>query len=126
MGIYLYPKVSYPRGLELYHTAARLREDCFCYLSLESVLSEAGVISQQMLGWITVITGGRSGTIGCGARGTIEFIHTKKKFETVNRQLCYDARYKLWRASVQLALHDMKSARRPMDLIDWEAANEFI
>lgn len=123
-GIYLYPKSGYRKGLELYQTAARLREDTFCYLSLESVLSEEGIISQIPFGWITLMTGGRSGVINCGRRGNIEFIHTKKSPESVSPLLVYDRRYRLWRARVSLALEDMKAARRSMDLVDWEAVNE--
>jgi hypothetical protein len=125
-GIYLYPRAAYPRGYELYHTAARLRENVFCYLSMESILSEAGIISQIPLNWIVLKTGGRSGIIDCGDWGHIEFIHTKKRPEHLSSFLNYDYRYKLWRAEPELALRDMRNAKRSMDLIDWEAAHEFI
>jgi hypothetical protein len=125
-GIYLYPKAPYPKGCELYHTAARLRCDTFCYLSLESVLSEHGIISQIPLGWITLMTSGRAGIFDCGKWGSIEFIHTKKDPAALCEKLHFDARYKLWCASVPLALQDMKAAKRQTDLIDWEAAGEFI
>jgi hypothetical protein len=121
-GIYLYPKSNYPKGFELYHTAARLRDSTFCYLSLESVLSEAGIISQIPLGWITLMTGGRSGLIDCGNWGHIEFIHTKKMPGQLAPFLTYDSRYRLFRADVPLALRDMRSAKRSTDLIDWDAA----
>jgi hypothetical protein len=138
-GLYLYPRAGHEKGFELYHAASRLREESFCYLSLESVLSEAGLISQIPLGWITVMTGGRSGIIPCGIRksgtfapagpgggfrGSIEYIHTKKRFEDVEPFLTYDRRYRLWRASERLALKDMRAAKRPMDLIDQGAAHE--
>jgi hypothetical protein len=123
-GIYLYPKAGYPKGLELYHAAARLREECFCYLSLESLLSEAGIISQIPLGWITLMTAGRSGIINCGSWGSIEFIHTKRSFEALSSRLFYDKQRRLWRAAPALALEDMRIAKRPMDLIDWDAARE--
>jgi predicted transcriptional regulator of viral defense system len=123
--LYLYPKVRRRKGFELYHAASRLREENFCYLSLESVLSEEGLISQIPLGWITVMTAGRSGIIPCGAWGSIEYIHTKKRFAGMEPFLTYDNRYRLWRASVRLALKDMRFAKRPMDLVDQEAAHEF-
>ena len=125
-GVYLYPNAGYSKGFELYHTAVRLRENTFCYLTMESILSEAGIISQIPLNWITLMTGGRSGIIHCGDWGHIEFIHTKKKPEHISSFLVYDYRYKLWRASPALALQDMRNAKRSMDLIDWEAAREFI
>jgi hypothetical protein len=117
-GIYLYPRSRRQKGFELYHTAARLRERDLSYLSLESVLSEAGRISQIPLGWITLMTRGRSGIIHCGSWGAIEFIHTRKKPEAIMPELIYDERYRLWRASVPLALRDMRDAKRPMDLVE--------
>jgi hypothetical protein len=125
-GIYVYPRSGYRKGFELYHAAARLRDNTFCYLSLESVLSEAGIISQIPLGWITLMTGGRSGVINCGDWGHIEFIHTKKSPDQLWPLLIYDSRYRLFRAAVPLALWDMRSAKRSMDLINWEMVDESV
>lgn len=125
-GLYLYPKVEFPAGLVLYHAAARLRASDFNYLSLESVLSDAGVISQIPMNWITLMSSGRSYIFGCGNFGHVEFIHTKKSPEQVESQISYDPRCRLWRASVDLALRDMVQARRNMDLVDREAARELI
>jgi len=125
-GLYLYPKVAYPAGLLLYHAASRLRAHDFKYLSLESVLSDAGVISQVPMNWITLMSSGRSYTFDCGDYGHIEFIHTKKSPGRLESQMQYDLRCRLWRASVVLALQDMKQTRRSMDLVDWEVAREFI
>jgi hypothetical protein len=123
-GLYFAPGAGRPRGVELYYAAARLREESFSYLSLESVLAEEGLISQIPLGWITLMTGGRSGIIPCGPWGSIEYIHTKKCFEDVEPFLTYDRRFHLWRASVPLALRDMRVARRPMDLVEQEGLHE--
>ena len=125
-GIYLYPRVSYPTGLVLFHTAAKLRADCFNYLSLETVLSDVGVISQIPLNWITLMSSGRSHIVSCGEFGHIEYIHTKRRPTDVVDQLIYDQDCHLWRASVNLALKDMKLTRRSTDLIDWEAASEYL
>lgn len=125
-GVYLYDRVAYPRGDVLFHTAARLRADCFNYISLETVLSDAGVISQVPINWITVMTSGRGGTISCGTWGTIEFVHTRKRPDAVQDQLTYDRRCRLWRASVGLALQDMRDTRRNMDLVDRSLADELV
>jgi hypothetical protein len=125
-GVYLYPRVKYPAGLVLFHTAAKLRADAFNYLSLETVLSDAGVISQIPLNWITLMSSGRSHIIDCGNLGHIEFIHTKRSPADVEEQLSYDSDCRLWRASVGLALLDMKLTRRNTDLVDWSIADEFI
>ncbi|MBV5339345.1 MAG: hypothetical protein J0665_07260 [Deltaproteobacteria bacterium] len=125
-GLYLYPKVNYQQGLLLYHAAARLRAGEFTYISLESALSDAGVISQIPINWITLMTSGRSGIISCGAFGHIEYIHTKRRPENLAVHLTYDTRCHLWRASVKLALVDINLTRRSTDLIDMEAAHEFV
>ena len=123
-GLYLYPKVKFPHGLLLYHAAARLRADAFNYISLETALSDSGVISQVPINWITLMSSGRSNVIRCGDWGTIEFVHTAQKPAHLQLELEYDRRCHLWRASVALALRDMKAAKRNLDLIDWSVVNE--
>ncbi len=116
-GIYLYPVKGYPSGLLLYRVAARLRAHEFNYISLESALSDSGIISQIPLSWITLMSSGRSHTVDCGKWGHIEFIHTKKTVAQLVPDLSYDKKCGLWRASVNLALQDMKFTRRNTDLI---------
>lgn len=123
-GIYLYPTVDYPQGVLLYHAAALLRAGDLNYISLETALSDAGVISQIPFNWITIMSSGRSNVVRCGDFGTIEFIHTSKKAEALVGQLVYDERCHLWRAKVKLALRDMKITRRNSDLIDWAVDDE--
>lgn len=125
-GLYLYPRVPYEAGLLLFHAAARLRAGMFNYISLETALSDAGVVSQIPHNWITVMSSGRSNVIKCGKFGTIEFVHTRKRPAYLGDQLTYDERCRMWRASVALALKDMKAARRDMSLIDWNVAHEFV
>ena len=125
-GLYFYPKVSYESGLILYHAAARLRAHEFNYISLESVLSDAGVISQIPMNWITLMSSGRSNIINCGTWGHIEFIHTQNSPTSLACQLTYDSHCHLWRASVTQAIKDMKQTRRNTDLIDWDFAHELI
>ena len=123
-GIYLYPPAYVSDGLILFHTARKLRADHFNYISLETALSDAGVVSQLLQGWITIMSSGRSNRVDCGRHGTIEFIHTKKRPNDLAERLSYDARCHLWRASVGLAIDDMRDARRDLDLIEWEAIHE--
>lgn len=125
-GLYLYPRTSFPGGSVLYRAAAKLRAGYFNYISLESALSDAGVISQIPLQWITLMSGGRSTIVRCGKWGTIEFVHTAKKPEAVAERLLYDDRCGLWRAPVSLAIEDMKACRRSLDLVDWSVVNELV
>lgn len=125
-GLYLYERIDFPRGQVLFHAAARLRADTFNYISLETALSDAGVISQAPINWITLMSAGRSNVISCGSWGTIEFVHTGKRPETVAERLHYDARCHLWRASIGLAVQDMRATRRSLDLVDWSAVHESV
>ena len=125
-GLYAYKPMIYSQGLLLFHVAAYLRSNEFNYISLETVLSDAGVISQIPINYISIMTSGRSSKISCGKFGTIEFVHTQQKPIDVMDQLVYDADCRLWRATVSLALKDMKNTRRNCDLIDWDVADEFI
>ena len=89
------------------------------------VLRDVGVISQVPMNWVTLMSSVCSQSIECRNFGTIEFIHTKKRASDLGEQLAYDSRCRLWRASVALAIKDMKATRRSLDLIDWEPAREF-
>jgi hypothetical protein len=115
-----------PRGYILFHVAALLRAHTFNYISLETVLSDAGVISQMPMNRIFLMSSGRSHIVPCGDFGAIEFVHTNQKPAQIMTQLSYDENARLWRASVSQALRDMKMTHRNSDLIDWDMANEFI
>ena len=125
-GLYLYSQPDCEQGLLLFHAAARLRAGEFNYISLETVLSDAGVISQVPVNWITLMSSGRRNIIRCGAWGTIEFVHTSRKPAELRDNLNYDARCRMWRASVSLAMRDMRLTRRTMDLVNREAAHELV
>jgi hypothetical protein len=97
-----------------------IRADKFNYISLETALSNAGVISQIPMNYISIMSSGRSSIISCGAFGTIEFVHTNQKPNELVHQLIYDKQCGLWRATVALALRDMKATHRQCDLINWD------
>ncbi|MES2615203.1 MAG: type IV toxin-antitoxin system AbiEi family antitoxin domain-containing protein [Bdellovibrionota bacterium] len=125
-GIYVYRRAIPRNGLLLFNVAALLRANDFNYVSLETILSDVGIISQIPMHSISIMSSGRSSIISCGEFGTIEFIHTKQRPTDVMKSLEYDVDCKLWRANVALALRDMKATHRNCDLIDWDTANEFI
>lgn len=116
-GLYLYPRVAYPQGQVLFHAAARLRAHQFNYLSLETVLSDAGLISQIPMQWITLMSSGRTSTVPCSSFGSIEFVHTRQTPQSLALELTFDGRCRLWRASTALALRDMRQTRRNLDLV---------
>lgn len=125
-GLYLYEPAAPNNGLLLFHAAARLRATQFNYISLETALSDCGVISQIPINWITLMSSGRSSRIACGRWGTIEFVHTRQSPDALQNRLSYDARCRLWRADASQALRDMRAARRDLSLIDWSAADELV
>ena len=125
-GIYYYPQSDYPTGNLLYHAAARLRSGEFHYLSLESALSEHGVISQIPFNWISLMTSGRSNIVDCGDYGNIEFVHTAQRPQDVLKQLTYDPDRRLWIASIQQAMRDLKTTRRCLDLVNAEVLNDLV
>jgi predicted transcriptional regulator of viral defense system len=125
-GLYAYKSSVHSYGFLLFHAAAYLRSNAFNYISLETLLSDAGVISQIPINCITIMSSGSSNKIVCGRFGTIEFIHTAQKPTAIMDQLTYDKECRLWRASISLALRDMKRTHRNCDLIDWEVVDELI
>ncbi|MEX0618619.1 MAG: hypothetical protein WDZ76_01525 [Pseudohongiellaceae bacterium] len=77
-GVYLYA-LSQSRGSDtVEHIARALRRGEYNYVSLESALSEYGVISQVPVDRLTVMTTGRKGEYPTPF-GTIEFTHTKRR-----------------------------------------------
>jgi hypothetical protein len=125
-GLYMYEKAGPDRGLVLSHAVAKLRPLGLNYLSLETVLSDAGVISQIPMNRIMVMSSGRSGVIDCGNWGSIEFVRTRQQPDELVGNLEYDPRARLWRASVKQALRDMRATHRSLNLIDWKVAHEFV
>lgn len=125
-GVYAMPGDASRIADLLARIAARLRAHQFNYISLETALSDAGVISQVPVNRLTLMSSGRSNVIPCGVYGTIEFVHTRKTARDVAEQLAYDPVCRLWRASVLLALRDMRDTRRDTGLIDQEAADELV
>lgn len=125
-GVYLYDKANPDLGMMLHHIAAKLRPSGLNYLSLETVLSDAGVISQIPMNRITLMSSGRSSVIDCGRWGSIEFVRTQQPASQLVGQLQYDPPSRLWRANVSQALRDMRATHRSLDLIDWSVAHEFV
>lgn len=65
-GLYLDKRAMPNDGLFLFYIAASLRANNFNYISLETVLSDVGAISQIHLNKIFIMSSGRSNMIHCG------------------------------------------------------------
>jgi predicted transcriptional regulator of viral defense system len=76
-GLYVNPVAASKNRWATEEVAKALRPGCLSYVSLESILSEYGAISQIPINRLTVMTTGRSG-LHETPFGTIEFTHTRK------------------------------------------------
>ncbi|MBE2204339.1 MAG: hypothetical protein IAE94_08390 [Chthoniobacterales bacterium] len=90
------------------------------------MLSDAGVISQVPMNWISLMSSGRSHVVNCGDYGHIEFVHTSQRADDVAGELAYDSDRHLWRASVRQALRDMKATRRSLALVNEEVLHGLV
>jgi len=116
-GVWINPLSRYANNdTRLEELTCLLRQDSFSYVSLESVLSQASVISQQMFGYLTVMTTGASKTIKTPF-GTLEMIHTKRPLTEVSSHKTPQGRLLPW-ADVKTAYRDLKRVGRNIDMVD--------
>lgn len=80
--IYVYGLSTHKAKRTLEEIAKVIRRGHYNYISLESALSEWGVISQILMDRITVMTTGRSGEYET-PYGVIEFTHTQRSIEDI-------------------------------------------
>ena len=97
--------------------AKALRYGEYNYVSLESMLSEYGIISQIPVDRLTVMTTGREG-IYKTPYGTIEMTHTKRSVINILNDTILVEKRPLRIATKKTALRDLKRAGRNLDLID--------
>lgn len=122
-GVYLNLHAKSRDAYVLEHVVKALRRGHYNYVSLESLLSAAGVISQVPLGVLTVVTTGRSQTFHT-KYGTIEFTHTAQSVKDILSGTYIVDENPLRLASVDKALDDLKRAKRNTHLIDTGAIND--
>jgi predicted transcriptional regulator of viral defense system len=121
-GIYVYPNARSFDGYTIEHIAKALRQGCYNYVSLESMLSEYGVISQVPIDRLTVMTTGRSGTYQT-SYGVIEFTHTKRPVgDIINRIISVEKR-PLRIATKETAWRDLKRVGRNTEMVNLEELN---
>lgn len=115
-GIYVNPLARSKDGRVVEKIAQALRAGFFSYVSLESMLSEYGVISQIPIDRITIMTTGARGTYATPF-GTIEFTHTKRRpAEIISRTLVMPGR-PLRVASKLAAVQDLARAGRNTNMM---------
>ena len=118
-GAYLY-RYAPRRGLPVREeTVLRLRPGEFNYISLETALSMWGLIDQEALGALTVMSTGRSQRLRT-PRGFIDITHTAKRPAELATQIvpCDPRRNWLPYAKPRRAVADLLRVGRNTDLLD--------
>jgi len=118
-GVWLNPLSRFANNdTRLEELALLLRPDHYSYVSMETVLSQASIISQQMFGYLTVMTTGSSKTIKA-TFGTLEFTHTKRDLIELSRH-CVPEGHKLPWANIDTAYRDLKRSGRNVNMVDMD------
>lgn len=94
-----------------------LRPGCYNYVSLESMLSEYGVISQIPIDRLTVMTTGRKGLYKT-SYGVIEFTHTKRSVVDILNHTDITNNRPLRIATKATAWRDLKRVGRNVNLVN--------
>jgi len=115
-GIYLNPAAASKKSNTVEDIAQALRRGHFSYVSLESVLSEYGVISQVPINRITIMTTGAKGTYKT-PYGTIEFTHTKRRPAEIIKRTASMKNRPLRIALKDAAIQDLMRAGRNTNMI---------
>ncbi|QWL04425.1 type IV toxin-antitoxin system AbiEi family antitoxin, partial [Shewanella indica] len=114
-GVYLFA-LSRRDSYAVEHIACALRRGEYNYVSLESALSEYGVISQIPISYLTVMTTGRKGIFKT-PYGTIEFTHTKRDDMDILYNTIKVQQRPLRMATQATALRDLKRVGRNLHML---------
>lgn len=116
-GIYINLHAQSFNSYTIEYIAKLLRYGEYNYVSLESILSEYGVISQIPLDRLTVMTTGREG-ICKTPYGTIEFTHTKRSVSNIIDGIIQVDDRPLRIATKQVAWRDLKRVGRNTNMVN--------
>jgi predicted transcriptional regulator of viral defense system len=114
-GVFVYEQSEQPRTHLVYEVARTMRRGSYTYLSLESALSEYGIISQIPVNHHTFMTTGRKGSFKT-PYGLIEFTHTGRDALGIIRDTVEIDR-PLPIATAERALADLRRVGRNLHLV---------
>ncbi len=112
-GLYVNPRARSMPPEPILALVSLMRPFEFSYLSLESVLSDAGWISQIPFVH-TIMTTGRSGTFAT-PYGVLEFTHTSRTVDSA--EVKFEKSRSIHVATPEKAYHDLHYVRRNLDLV---------
>lgn len=115
-GIYVNPAAASNKGYVIEEIARALRPGYFSYVSLESILSEHGRISQIPMRRITIMTTGTGGEYHT-PYGTIEFTRTKRGRAALVARTLYVTDRPLRIATEQAAIEDLRRVGRNVNML---------
>ena len=115
-GVYVNLTATSKNGYLIERIAIALRRDSFSYVSLESILSEYGVISQIPVSHITIMTTGAKGLYKT-PYGTIEFTHTKRRRAEIASRTLSAPNRPLRIATKAAAVQDLLRVGRNVNLL---------
>ena len=116
-GLYVNPAATSKNRWIAEEVAKALRPGCLSYVSLESMLSEYGVISQIPINRMTVMTTGKSGVVDT-PYGVIEFTHTKRGVADILNRTAQSKGRPLRIATQAAAIRDLLRVGRNANMID--------
>jgi len=116
-GVYVNPHATSLDSRVVERIAAVLRPGEYNYVSLESMLSEYGHLSQIPIDRLTVMTTGRKGTYRT-PYGVIEFTHTKRPVRQIIDGIRSVEGRPLRIATAPVAWRDLKRVGRNTDMVD--------
>jgi hypothetical protein len=122
-GVYVNPHAQSLDSRTLERIAQALRPGEYNYLSLESMLSEYGAISQIPIDRLTVMTTGRKGVYRT-PYGTIEFTHTARPVADILPHIREAEGRPLRIASREIAWRDLKRVGRNVGMVEPGAAHD--
>lgn len=123
-GIYVNPHAASFDSYTIEHIAKALRPGEYNYVSLESILSEYGVISQIPIDRITIMTTGRKG-VHKTFFGVIEYTHTRRAWRDIIKSIHKIEGRPLRIASKEAALRDLKRIGRNVNMVNLEDMDNY-
>lgn len=122
-GIYINPHAVSMDSYTIERIAKALRLGEYNYVSLESILSEYGVISQIPIDRLTVMTTGREGSYKTSF-GVIEYTHTKRSMTDIVEGMIQVKNRPLRIASKKVAWRDLKRVGRNTHIVNLEELDD--
>jgi predicted transcriptional regulator of viral defense system len=115
-GVYVNPHAKCMDTYVLDNVALTIRRGDYNYLSLESMLSEYGAISQVPIDRLTIMTTGRKGTYAT-PYGVVEFTHTRRTVPDILFNTTVVETRPLRLATPETAWRDLKRTRRNTHMV---------